>query len=384
MAISKRKTKDGKIRYQVRIFDNYDIVATKTFRNKSLAKEFEAKGDTKVHENRARGIKDCYLTFTEFWNQIYLPEANDRLGAATLKTYKNLYYRFIEPVFGGKMMAKTMAQEISQFLYSIKGDAVYVNKIRQVLAILYNRGIKLQVFTYNPLIAVPQLTETTDRDDFRWWEQADVKKFLDWCRETKCPRYLMYKMAVEEGGMRPQEVIALQRDQINLEIGRYRVCRSYNRTLKSVVDNTKTNEPRTVRLSKRFCELIRAHLKTHSSEFLFPNSKGTHYQYENLKNLFRKDCAKADVPYIGLNGLRHTFASHFIMTVKDKVALAEIMGHVSNEMQRRYVHLSEDYMSRYCGALDFEETDKNVIQFPQVSQEDSGLSARSASRTSEN
>ena len=165
--------------------------------------------------------------------------------------------------------------------------------------------------------------------------------------------------------MRPSEAIAIKIDQVNLDLGWYRVSRSYNRTTRTIQDDTKTYLLRTIGLSEKMVEALRGHLAQHQSEFLFTNKNGTHYQYEDLRDQFKKDCQQAGVPNIGLNGMRHTFASHYMMTIGNEIALTKIMGHSSTKMLQRYVHLTREFIIRHSGRLDFEAMGKNVHLFPQ-------------------
>lgn len=366
MSILKYKTKDGKTRYRVRTWDHYKTKSV-SFATKELALEFQAKMKVKQSEAKSRGIKEQFFTFSDFWHKVYRPVKSSRLNPSTLKTYQSLFQNFIEPYFGEKIMSKVGTEEILRYFSTIEGkyDPVYLNKIRQVLAILYNHGVKLRYFTYSPITAIPQYKVTAMNGDFKWWEFADVKKFLDWAKQNKCPRYLLYKMVLEEGGIRPAEAIALKRDQLNLDMGWYRVCRSYNRATENIMDDTKTSQCRVIGLSQNMRTLLRTHLESHDSDYVFPNSQGRFYHYRNLLSLFTKDCKKAGVPNIGLNGMRHTFASHHIMTVGNEIALARIMGHVSTEMLRRYVHLAQDFVLKHSGGLDFEKMAENVVSFPQ-------------------
>lgn len=366
MAIYMYRTKSGKIRYRVRVYDGYRVVKTGTFPTKELARQFEAKWEVEVATAKLLGVKHHRLTFTDFWNKVYLPMKKNKLNPSTLKTYKHIYFANIEPVFGNKMMSDLQTEEILRYFVTLEArySRVFLNKIRQVLNLLYNLGIKLQYFTTNPIAGVPEYSEPAAASDYKWWQIGNVQKFLDWCRESNCPRYLMYKMVLEEGGMRPSEVIALKRDQVNLDLGWYRVCRSYNRTTRTIQNDTKTYLLRTIGLSEKMVEALRCHLAQHQSEFLFTNKNGTHYQYEDLRDQFKKDCQQAGVPNIGLNGMRHTFASHYMMTIGNEIALTKIMGHSSTKMLQRYVHLTREFIIRHSGRLDFEAMGKNVHPFP--------------------
>jgi len=366
MSILKYKTKDGRVRYRVRIYEDYQVIADQVFDTKAEALMFKSRANVNKADRKIQGIVGRDMTVSQFWNEVYLPTKGSQLNPSTVGTYKHLFRKHLEPTFGERDMREVRTEEIMRTLSTISRTIgpVTLNKVRQVFAGLYSHGKKLSYVSVNPLDTVPKAKNPAIKDDFKWWEFKFAKQFLEWCRTTDCPRYLMYRMVLEEGGMRPGEVIALKRDQLDLKKQFYRVCRSYNRATRTVENDTKTNRSRHVGLSPELCELLRVHLASHQSDYVFPNVKGMHFQYENLKTIFQKDCDKAGVPCIGLNGLRHTFASHFIMRGGSEVALAKILGHVSTAMLRRYVHLAQEYLLNHRGILQFERMAEDIVVIP--------------------
>ena len=51
--------------------------------------------------------------------------------------------------------------------------------------------------------------------------------------------------------------------------------------------------------------------------------------------------------------MRHTFASHFMMSTGDLPALQKILGHATLAMTMRYAHLAEAHVRKAMNALSF-------------------------------
>ena len=54
--------------------------------------------------------------------------------------------------------------------------------------------------------------------------------------------------------------------------------------------------------------------------------------------------------------LRHTFASHFVMSGGDHLSLKEILGHKSMKMVERYAHLASAHKRNMVNKLEFSDS----------------------------
>jgi hypothetical protein len=88
-------------------------------------------------------------------------------------------------------------------------------------------------------------------------------------------------------------------------------------------------------------------------------------------------CRAAGVPYIGIHGLRHTFASHYMMRGGSIYDLKSLLGHASIETTMRYAHLSPTHLASKVSLVQFTpDVEVNVIplkspnHFPTIEHED--------------
>lgn len=97
---------------------------------------------------------------------------------------------------------------------------------------------------------------------------------------------------------------------------------------------TKNGKKRTVPISQDVCDVI----KTRETGPLF-NVK-YHLFCQMLKKV-KPDLPKGQAAHV----LRHTFASHFIMTGGNIIALQRILGHATIQQTMTYAHFAPDYLA---------------------------------------
>ncbi|EJX3101562.1 tyrosine-type recombinase/integrase [Salmonella enterica] len=97
---------------------------------------------------------------------------------------------------------------------------------------------------------------------------------------------------------------------------------------------TKNGKKRTVPISQAVCDVI----KTRETGPLF-NVK-YHLFCQMLKRV-KPDLPKGQAAHV----LRHTFASHFVMTGGNIIALQRILGHATIQQTMTYAHFAPDYLA---------------------------------------
>ena len=75
------------------------------------------------------------------------------------------------------------------------------------------------------------------------------------------------------------------------------------------------------------------------TELLFPNGNGT--KPLNMRVAFDHAVRRAGINDFTFHDLRHTAASYLAMNGATLAEIAEILGHKTFDMVRRYAHLSE-------------------------------------------
>ena len=86
-------------------------------------------------------------------------------------------------------------------------------------------------------------------------------------------------------------------------------------------------------------------------EFVFLNMRRK-AKLNRVTKPFEHALKKAGIDNFRFHDLRHTFASHFVMSGGDLLSLREILGHSDIRMVQRYSHLRPEYKKEKLNNLD--------------------------------
>jgi integrase len=146
------------------------------------------------------------------------------------------------------------------------------------------------------------------------------------------------------------------------------------------VRNTKSRKYRMIPMNKELTETLRE-IKIWGSDagYVFAHNDGKplgsiRTAFDNLRRKLRTE----GVPHFRFHDLRHTFASHLVMSGADLVLVKELLGHSSITMTMRYSHLSEEHKRAAVEALsghyldtgesESEKRDSQLIDIQRVSR----------------
>ncbi|MGB9181351.1 MAG: site-specific integrase [Pyrinomonadaceae bacterium] len=116
------------------------------------------------------------------------------------------------------------------------------------------------------------------------------------------------------------------------------------------VINTKTGKNRIIPLNDATRDVLLRQQKKSQSELVFVSPR-TGARLRNLRNSFGKACEDAKVFNFHFHDLRHTFASRLADAGVDAFTIAELMGHSTLEMTKRYTHVTDERKRKAVAAL---------------------------------
>ncbi|WP_299775772.1 site-specific integrase [uncultured Tateyamaria sp.] len=133
-------------------------------------------------------------------------------------------------------------------------------------------------------------------------------------------------------GCRSGEILRLRWDEVKR--GKLKLSR------------TKTG-PRDVALNSTAIEHLEKLRKTRRSDYVFPSSKSHKPYRTSIDNAWRSLKELAELPPdIRLHDLRHTYASHAIMSGETLSMTGKLLGHKRPNSTERYAHLDQKYLER--------------------------------------
>ena len=182
----------------------------------------------------------------------------------------------------------------------------------------------------SPTRKVSRLQEPRGR--VRFLSDDERKALLDACQESS--ESLLYPIVVValSTGARRGELLNLRWKDVDFERGFIRL------------EETKNRERRAVPLTSHAMEIIRelAAVRRIDDDRVFPFRSGV----EGLRVPWERALKTAKVTNFRFHDLRHTAASYLAMNGATLAEIAEVLGHKTLQMVKRYAHLTEQHTSR--------------------------------------
>lgn len=170
------------------------------------------------------------------------------------------------------------------------------------------------------------------RGRVRFLEKGELERLLKACRESPSP--LLYPAVILSlaTGMRRGEVRGLTWDRVRLEDGVI------------LLEVTKNGERRGVPLSGHALEVVREHARVRrlDSKYVFPSGEGG--KGYDFRRPFTKALLRAGIADFHWHDMRHTCASYMVMSGANLATVAELLGHKTLAMTKRYSHLSQEHL----------------------------------------
>jgi len=168
------------------------------------------------------------------------------------------------------------------------------------------------------------------RGRVRFLDDDERNRLLAACRASKCRRLADIVMVAMLTGMRRGEILGLRWGDIDLE--RRRI----------ILEETKNDERRRVPLSSDAVAILqdRQPPNARPDYFVF-HSPRTRERPLNIEVAWQKALKLARVKDFRFHDLRHTAASYLAMSGATTQEIAEILGHKTLAMVKRYAHLTE-------------------------------------------
>jgi len=200
----------------------------------------------------------------------------------------------------------------------------------------------------NPVALVDKPSVAGQAMDFNVLSMDEADCLLSWAREKQPKEYPAYATALYTG-LRMGELWGLRWADCDLERGLLTVRRSYRLAPKS-------GKPRAVPINPALLPMLRQwrnDCPASDEALVFPTARG-YMRQKDRDYGFKAALAGAECHPVTFHGLRHTFASHFMMSGGNILTLQKLLGHSSVAVTMKYAHLAPDFMRDEIARLRFE------------------------------
>lgn len=340
-SIQKRTTATGTPSYRVRIRIKGTKSRTSSFNKMSDAKKWATQTEAAIIEGRhfvgeeakrhtlAEAIEK--YTHTALLNQTDKEQANKK---PILKWWKKTIGHYLLSDLTATLFAECrdkLALTPSKKNDRLTSDTIkkYFDVIRSVLKLCINEWLWLE---HSPLRDKRVILPALARGRVRYLDDKELPRFLTACKASSSPLLYPCVIIALSTGMRKSELMQLRWCNVNLG------------QKHAILHKTKNGERRKVPLEGLALDLLTQLKESTDSDLLFPDPAHKN-KPANLRRAFDKAMESSRIEAFRWHDLRHCTASYLMMNGASAAEVAEVLGHKTLNMVKRYAHLSESHVS---------------------------------------
>jgi len=336
--IQTRRTQDGKTRYRVQVRLKGTPTQTATFERKTDAKRWAEATETAIRERRYFKTREAQRRTLKAAIDRYFDEVlpGNRLKTRRTKRPILIWWR--------RQLGEYTLAELTTDLVATKRHELavqggctgkplnpatcnaYVRILSHVLTIALKRWAWLENHPLQHLDALP-----ASNGRVRFLSDDERVRLLKACRQSWEPRLYPLTLLAISTGARRGELMGLRWRDIDLERGI------------AVLHETKNQERRQLMLAGSALEELRHyHQRCDDSEdqLIFAGARGKpRFPWP----AWREALAAAEIEDFRFHDLRHTAASYLAMSGATLAEIAEVLGHKTLAMVKRYAHLTQSH-----------------------------------------
>jgi len=341
--ITKRQTVDGKAYYtaQVRLKDCKPQTAT--FQRITDAKKWVQDTESAIREGRhfktAEAKKHTVSEMLEKYCSEYLPNNKDKIYSPKEQKERKSRLDWWASQIGYCSLANITQQLIDEHISNMTQSPATVDKYLKNLSHAFTIAVnKWGWLTDNPAKKVSSPTLPDGR--IRFLDDDERAKLLTACKESPNPLLYPCVILALSSGMRQAELMGLKWQDVNLKDGYL------------ILHKTKNGTRRRVPLAGHGLELLKEHAKIRriDTPLLFPSTRYPQ-QPIDLRKAFANALKRAEITNFNWHDLRHCTASYLAMNGASLAEIAEVLGHKTLSMVKRYAHLSDGHVSNVVASM---------------------------------
>lgn len=275
------------------------------------------------------------------------------------RRYARTALRRALPVLGSLPADQVRASDVERLRYTLCKTcaASSVRVTLDFLRTVYSWAGKIGILEQNPLQGIERPASSASLDFLSQGEVQALLSAMERHAATGRPADRMRQACILTAlhtGLRRGELFGLRWTDLDLHARRLTVARSYRSTPKS-------GKTRHLRLPDVLVPTLAAWLREcprTSEGLVFPivagqPRMGADFDTLGLAELLiEAGCRPLQRPW---HALRHTFASHFIMSGGNILSLQKILGHSDIKMTLIYAHLAPDFLGEEMNRIRYRE-----------------------------
>ncbi len=333
-----RESQDGKTSYRVKIRLKGYPPQTATFQRLTDAKKWAAATESAIREGRhfktAEAKKHSFNDLVKRYCSEILPNYSEK-EQQERKSKLDWWAKNIGHSLLADITPTVISEHKAKMTQSPATVDKYLKNLSHAFTVATNDWGWLE---NNPVKKVksPKLP----RGRVRFLDDGERTKLLAASKESSNSWLYPCVILALSTGMRQGELMGLKWQDVNLKDGYL------------ILHETKNGERRRVPLAGHGLELLREHAKVRrlDTDLLFP---GTVHKTKpiDLRKPFETALKAAGINDFHWHDLRHCTASYLAMNGASLAEIAEVLGHKTLQMVKRYAHLSDGHVSNVVTSM---------------------------------
>ncbi len=342
--IEKRSLKDGSARYKAIIRRKGIPMKTKTFRTRAQASAWAKRVEVKILDHRALPTWEAENRTVGELIDRYLEEVLPRKPRSQ---YEQTYQlRWWKEQIGSVPLAAVTPALVAQHKSRLAGGTTRRGAKRQPGTVNRYLAALSHAFTVasrewewvdaNPVRRVAKLKEPRGRE--RFLSDEERRRLLEVCQQSSDSRLCPLVVLALSTGARQGELLSLKWSDTDLERG------------VAIVRQTKNDEIRAlhiVGLARQALQEL-GKVRRIDTDLVFANASG---KANFPKKPWQRAVEAAQIEGCRFHDLRHSAASYLAMSGATLAEIAEVLGHKTLAMVKRYAHLSEQHTSKVVARM---------------------------------
>lgn len=349
----------GKAAYRVQVRVRGRASESETFPNRKEAEAWAASLETAIREGRhfphAAAKRKSFDELATDYAETVLTD----FGAGERST-RIMQLKWWGKEFGGLRLAELTADRISRARDKLGSETFTRGKSRKdrkTGEMIHPKGYKRSGATVNRYLAtlsaalsfavrerrlldrnpVSDISRKKEpRGRTRFLSDDERAALLDACAQSDWKLLHPLVLLAITTGARRGELLSLRWPDVDLKVGR------------ALARETKNGEQRTLPLAGKALEALRTLKLTGlgRGEWVFPNPSGHPGHFENIDGYWHMALEKAGISDFRFHDLRHTTASMLAAQGCSLLEIADVFGHRTLPMVKRYSHLVVDHKAK--------------------------------------
>jgi integrase len=327
--IEERTAQDGTKTYRVKVRLTGFPPQTGTFHRRTDAKKWAQATEAAMREGRhfktVEAKKHTLTDVVERYRREVLPTKS---RSAQVNQGKQLTW-WRERI-GGVSLADVTPAVLVEHRGALAQDHAPATVVRYMAALSHAFTVAVKEWGWlddSPMRRVTKPKESRGR--VRFLSDEEREQLLDACRSSDNPYLYPVVVLALSTGARKMEILTLHWRDVD-----------FPRQV-ITLHTTKNGERRALPLTGHAWELMQQHatVRRIDSPFVFPSRNGR--QAFDIRRAWEAARQQANIPDFRFHDLRHSTASYLAMNGASLAEIAEILGHKTLAMVKRYAHLSE-------------------------------------------